>query len=441
MRTYACVAAFPLLPLTGAVMLTPVMVHAQTAGTASVQGMVKDPTGAAIPNATVVFISTDTGTRREVKTASSGDYSIANVPVGAYTLSVTASGFSGFKQNGTLEVGNNATIDASLTIGSETQVIEVQAGAVALETETVNYKQVVDQQRINELPLNGRQATQLVLVTGGAVTAPSGDMVGSKNYASSTVIAVAGGQGNYNNYVLDGGYHTDNFTNVNLPFPFPDALREFSVESNSLPARNGLHPGALVNAVTVAGTNNWHGSLFEFIRNNVINATNFFSVNPTTGAPIRDSLKRNQFGGTFGGHLVKDKLFFFGGYQGTRNKQVGNATNYCLPTPAELAGDFSQMGGGCAKNAPDNSNLVNPFNGTKINTSPGTPGYRQVATSTYSPQSLAFVKYLPLAQADRFGLVSVALPANNQEDQYIGRVDWNISQRHTIYGRYYSTLR
>ncbi|WP_244501946.1 TonB-dependent receptor [Terriglobus roseus] len=440
MRTCACVAAFPILPLAAAaVLLMPASSYAQTAGTASVQGTVKDPSGAGIPNATVVFLSTETGTRREVKTASSGDYSLANVPVGAYTLSVTAPGFSGFKQSGSLEVGNNATIDAPLTIGSETQFVEVQTGAVALETETVNYKQVVDQQRINELPLNGRQATQLVLVTGGAVTSPGNDMVGSKNYASSTVIAVAGGQGNYNNYVLDGGYHTDNFTNVNLPFPFPDALREFSVESNSLPARNGLHPGALVNAVTVSGSNKWHGSVFEFIRNNVINATNFFSVNPTTGAPIRDSLKRNQFGGTFGGHIVKDKLFFFGGYQGTRNKQVGNATNYCLPTPAELAGDFSQMGGGCAKNAADGSNLVNPSNGTAISTTPGSANYRKVNPATYSPQSLAFVKYLPLAQADQFGLVSVALPANNQEDQYVGRVDWNISQRHMIYGRYYLT--
>ena len=99
---------------------------------------------------------------------------------------------------------------------------------------------------------------------------------------------------NYNNYVLDGGYHVDEFTNTNLPFPFPDALREFSVESNSLPARNGLHPGALVNAVTVSGTNQWHGTVFDFIRNNIINATNFFST-------ATDTLKRNQFGGTFGG--------------------------------------------------------------------------------------------------------------------------------------------
>lgn len=450
---YVCVAAVPAGLLTSAALLAPGTLRAQAAGTASVQGTVKDNTGAAIPNAQVVFTNTETGIKRETRSTGSGDYSIPNVPVGNYSLAVTAQGFSSFKQTGVLEVGNAATVDAALNVGSESQVVEVQAGVAALETETVNYKQVVDQTRINELPLNGRQATQLVLVTGGAVNAPGNDMIGSKNYASSVTIAVAGGQGNYNNYVLDGGYHTDNFTNVNLPYPFPDALREFSVESNSLPARNGIHPGSLVNAVTVSGTNLWHGSVFEFIRNNVINATNFFSVNQQTGAAVRDTLKRNQFGGTFGGHIVKDKLFFFGGYQGTREHSVGNATSYCLPTPAELAGDFSQQGGSCGPAAIGTTTtngvtsinpLVNPAVATtdpryRINTTPGTANYRRTDPSTYSAQSLAFIKYLPLAQADQYGSVSVALPANNQEDQYIGRVDWNISQRHTLFTRYYIT--
>ena len=190
-------------------------------------------------------------------------------------------------------------------------------------------------------------------------------MVGSKNYPSSTVIAVAGSQGNYNNYVLDGGYHTDNFTNVNLPYPFPDALHEFSVESNSLPARNGVHPGSLVNVITNSGTNQWHGTVFDFVRNNVINATNFFST-------AKDTVKRNQFGGTVGGKIITDKLFFFGGYQGTREHKASSSTGYCLPTDAMLAGDFSQMPttGNCARTAvafkdPDhrrrNSQPQNPY--------------------------------------------------------------------------------
>lgn len=397
---------------------------AQTAGTASIQGTVSDQTGAAIPNAKVTLTKTDTGTSRTTVTDGNGLYSLPNVPVGPYSLTVEVQGFSGFTQKGTLEVGNNIQINPQLTVGSASEHVEVQASGATLETETSTFKQVIDQARITEMPLNGRQATQLVLVSGGAVTAPSNDMVGSKNYPSSTVIAVAGSQGNYNNYVLDGGYHTDNFTNVNLPYPFPDALHEFSVESNSLPARNGIHPGSLVNVVTNSGSNQWHGTVFDFVRNNVINATNFFST-------AKDTVKRNQFGGTLGGKIISDKLFFFGGYQGTREHKTGNSTGYCLPTAAMLAGDFSQMptSGNCARTT---ATFKDPLTGAAASS-------RKLNPSTYSPAALALVKYLPLSQADATGRVNIALPANNTEDQYIGRIDYTWSQRHSLFGRYFLT--
>lgn len=396
----------------------------QTAGTASVQGTVTDPTGAAIANATVTLKQTATGVSRVSTTDTQGVYAMPNVPVGAYTLSVTAQGFQTFNQTGVLEVGNNITIDPHLQVGSASEHIDVEASGVALETETSTFKQVIDQTRITEMPLNGRQATQLVLVSGGAVTAPGNDMVGSKNYPSSTVIAVAGSQGNYNNYVLDGGYHTDNFTNVNLPYPFPDALHEFSVESNSLPARNGIHPGSLVNVVTNSGSNQWHGTVFDFVRNNVINATNFFSTS-------KDTVKRNQFGGTFGGRIITDKLFFFGGYQGTREHKTGNSTSYCLPTPAMLAGDFSQMptSGNCASTG---AAFKNPLTGAP------NPS-RQIPVSDFSPAALNLVKMLPLSQANSVGQVNVALPGNNTEDQYVGRIDYTWNDRHSLFGRYFLT--
>jgi hypothetical protein len=399
---------------------------AQSAGTASIQGTVTDQTGASIPNAKVTLTKTDTGTSRSTVSDGNGLYSLPNVPVGPYSLAIEAQGFSGYTQTGNLEVGNNVQINPQLTVGSASEHIEVQSSGVALETETSTFKQVIDQARITEMPLNGRQATQLVLVSGGAVTAPGNDMVGSKNYASSTVIAVAGSQGNYNNYVLDGGYHTDNFTNVNLPYPFPDALHEFSVESSSLPARNGLHPGSLVNAVTNSGTNQWHGTVFDFVRNNVINATNFFS-------PTKDTVKRNQFGGTLGGKILTDKLFFFGGYQGTREHKTSAATNYCVPTPAMLSGDFSGMpaSGNCAQTATP-ATFKDPITGVP------NPS-KKIPTSEFSPAALNLVKMLPLSQANSVGFVSVALPGNNTEDQYIGRVDYTWSQRHSLFGRYYLT--
>jgi hypothetical protein len=399
---------------------------AQAAGTASIQGTVTDQTGAAVPGASVTFKGTATGVTRLVTTDGAGVYAMPNVAVGPYSLTVTASGFQTFTQTGVLEVGSAISIDPHLQVGSASEHIEVQASGVALETETSTFKQVIDQARITELPLNGRQATQLVLVSGGAVTAPGNDMVGSKNYASSTVIAVFGSQGNYNNYVLDGGYHTDNFTNVNLPFPFPDALHEFSVESNSLPASNGVHPGTLVNVVTNSGSNQWHGTVFDFVRNNVINATNFFSTS-------KDTVKRNQFGGTFGGRIVTDKLFFFGGYQGTREHKTSSATSYCVPTAAMLNGDFSGMptSGACAQTA-TSATFKDPITGV------ATPS-KKIPTSEFSPAALNLVKMLPLSQANSIGQVNVALPGNNTEDQYIGRIDYTWSQRHSLFGRYYLT--
>ena len=402
---------------------------AQAAGTASVQGTVTDATGATVPNAQVTIKQTATGVTRSANTDSQGLYSFPNIAVGPYSLTVAASGFQTFTQTGVLEVGNNISIDPHLQVGAATEQISVEASGVALETETSTFKQVIDQARITEMPLNGRQATQLVLISGGAVSTSgiNKDMVGSKNYASSTVIAVAGSQGNYNNYVLDGGYHTDNFTNVNLPYPFPDALHEFSVESNSLPARNGVHPGSLVNVVTNSGTNQWHGTLFDFVRNNVINATNFFSTS-------KDTVKRNQFGGTLGGKVITDKLFFFGGYQGTREHKASSSNGYCLPTPAMLNGDFSQMpdnksGLPCSRTA---TAFKDPFTGAP------NPS-RKINPSTFSPAAKALLSYLPFSQADANGRVNIALPGNNSEDQYIGRIDFTWSQRHSLFGRYFIT--
>ena len=404
-----------------------VTASAQTAGTASVQGAVVDPTGAAVANAKIVLTNSETGTARSTNTDGAGLFSLPNVAVGPYALGVDAPGFQGYTQRGVLEVGNSIQVNATLTVGSSSEHVEVQASGAALETETSSFKQVIDQQRITELPLNGRQATQLILVSGGAVNAPGNDINGSKTYANTPVIAVAGSQGIYNNYVLDGGSHTDTFTNTNLPYPFPDALREFSVESNSLPARNGLHPGSLVNVVTNSGTNQWHGTVFDYIRNNIINANNFFS-------PTVDTLKRNQFGGTLGGKILTDKLFFFGGYQGTRNHQTSSAIGYCVPTAAELSGDFSQMGTKATSNcAPNATNIIDPITGVNISTT------RKIAPSSISPQAIKLASMLPLSQADQYGRINISLPANYTEDQYVGRVDYTVSQKHTLFGRYFLT--
>src|SRR5437667_890367 len=155
-------------------------------------------------------------------------------------------------------------------------------------------------------------------------------------------IAVAGGLPSGVNYALDGAQHNNPYDNLSLPLPFPDALQEFRVETSALSASQGQHSGAQVNSVTKSGTNAFHGDLFEFVRNDLLNATNYFAaVDPSTGKKRHSTLKRNQFGGTIGGPIMKNKLFFFGGYQGTTLRQdAKNLRNY-VPTAAMLAGDFT----------------------------------------------------------------------------------------------------
>jgi hypothetical protein len=280
--------------------------NAQTAGTGSIQGTVADQTGAVLPNATITLTDTTTEVQHKTTSGSDGLYSFPNIPIGVYTLDVSAPGFERYSQGGVvLEVGSSIAINVNMTVGATDQRVVVHANGIALQTEDPSFKQTIDQKTLTELPLNGRQVTSLITLSGGSANANEGsDLQGSKTFYSSVVVSVGGGMGNATDYRLDGGDHNDYMTNVNLPFPFPDAVSQFSVETSALGAQSGLHPGGLVNVVTRSGSNEWHGSAFEFIRNNFIDATNFFSTK-------KDTLHQNQYGGAFGGRIIPDKLFFF----------------------------------------------------------------------------------------------------------------------------------
>src|SRR5664279_5275208 len=255
-----------------------------------------------------------------------------------------------------------------------------------------------------------------------------GDLTGSKNIqgpsGGSVQVSVAGGAANGVNFLLDGGDNNDAFSNVNLPIPFPDAVQEFSVQTNGLPAQYGLHPGGLVNIVTKSGANSFHGDAFEFLRNGDLNGR-------TEGTLVRDTLKRNQFGGTAGGRIIKDKLFFFGGYQGTRQRSDPATQTAYTPTTATLSGDFSvvdgsKTSGGCLsaqRNLKDASGVLYPGNKIPIN--------------TFDPAGLKLAStYIPLS-ADPCGKTYYGYLANNPDDQMIGRVDYNVSNKQAFYGRYF----
>jgi hypothetical protein len=405
----------------------------QTAGTANIQGVVADSSGAMVQNASVTATNTATQVKHTAKTDSSGLYSFPNIAIGNYNVDVAATGFKHYRQsNIELEVGSSIAVNVTLSVGAADTTVEVESAGLALQTEDSSLKQTIDQNTLTEMPLNGRQMTSLITLTGGAVNAnENNDESGSKTFYSSAVISIGGGQGNATDYRLDGGDNNDYMTNVNMPFPFPDAVAEFSVETAALGAQSGLHPGGLVNVVTRSGTNQFHGSAFEFIRNNFIDATNFFST-------TKDTLHQNQFGGTFGGKIIRDKLFGFVGYQRWVNAQTQSDTTSYVPTALNLTGDFSASDSNYCLSWPcttvPSGQLLDPLTGIQLinNKYSDTPG----VTWNPSPAALKLAKYLP-ATTDPGGKVTYAIPSQVRENQFVTRVDATLSPNNSLYGRYF----
>jgi hypothetical protein len=240
--------------------------------------------------------------------------------------------------------------------------------------------------------------------------------VTNKNYPTIVAFSIAGGQANATQFFLDGGSHMDTLTNVGLPLPFPDALREFKVETSSLPAEYGNHAGGAVSAVTKSGGNDIHGDAFEFTRYYKFNARNFFALE-------RDSLKRNQFGGVIGGPILKNKLFFFGGYQGTRENTAPSTAISYTATAATLLGDFTQIASP-ACNSGKQITLKAPF----VN--------NQVPVSSLNPVALKSLSLMPTS-TDPCGKVQYGIPNNSREHQAVAKVDWQQSSKNSVFTRYF----
>src|SRR5687768_13330184 len=289
--------------------------------TAQLGGTVTDESGAVLPGVTVTMTQTDTGFTRTVVSADTGTYVLANLPLGPYRLEVSLQGFRTYVQTGiVLQVGATPTINAVLGVGNLEETVSVEAAAPLVDVQSAGISEVVENERIVELPLQGRRVTDLIVLAGAAVN--TGDVSGQRNRQDSVAISVAGGLRTGVAYVLDGAMHNDPYDNTNMPFPFPDALQEFSVATGGLSAQAGMHSGASVNAVTRSGTNGIHGNLFEFLRDKHFNEVDYFAPRGPDGKKASDGLVRNQFGGTLGGPVVRDKLFFFGAYQGTITRQT-----------------------------------------------------------------------------------------------------------------------
>ena len=409
--------------------------RAQQVAVAEIDGYVTDPSGQAIVGAQVKVTDLDRGTVRTNATDATGRYTFPNLSIGNYQLEVSSPGFKGFVQKGIqLEVASNPQINVHMEIGAVTESVQVNANAAQVETKENSIAQVVDEQRLIDLPLNGRNPASLLQITGFSTSSMNingNDLTGSKNIQGSNgsgTYSVAGSAANGVNFLLDGGDNNDAFSNVNLPIPFPDAVQEFNLQANGLPAQYGLHPGGVVNIVTKSGANSFHGDLFDFLRNGDLNGRPKGTI---ISQPARDSLKRNQFGGTGGGRIIKDKLFFFGGYQGTRQRSDPSTSTAYDPTAATLKGDFSVVDaakstGGCLSAA---KQLKDP-NGNPY------PG-NQIPVSTFDPAGFKFAStYFPVS-GDPCGTYRYGVPTNNPDDQWIGRIDYNMSSKNVFFGRYY----
>ncbi len=439
-----------------ALYLPSIQADAQIAGAGNIQGTVSDASGAVVSNATVTATEISTQVKHTSKTDRSGVYVFPGLPIGTYDLGVSASGFETYLQTGiVLEVGSSIAVNVSLKIGRADVKVEVHAEGLALQTEDASFKQTVDEQDIQEMPLNSasRQITGLLTVSGGSVAAPGNDFTGSKYSYQTISISVAGGNGNTTLWRLDGGDNQDYMANGNLPFPFPDAVSQFSVESTVLGAQDGEHTGGMVNVVTRSGTNQYHGSAFEFIRNNFLDAVNFYStctpVAPATTCTAKDTLHQNQFGGTFGGPVKRDKLFAFAAYQRLKNDQSQASTEAQVPTVANLAGDFSITDGvpGPVGTLPANEPKDNPCasNGLALQlydplTGTALTGNKYPSSPAYNAQALALDKYLPVPVSSfdtlGCGFVSYAIPSQVSDNQFVTRVDYTINQKNNLYGRY-----
>lgn len=413
------------------------LLFGQAVNFGSIQGRVIDSTGAVVANANIVITQTDTGFTRTAASSENGQYVFNAIPLGPYQLKASAVGFQDFVQRVTLTVGSTPTIDIKFAIGTASENVEVTGEAATVDTTSNSVSTLIDNARILDMPLDGRNAPQLIMLAGGAAnpTLPSNDLNSTKNYGNgnaagpSQTISVAGGQENSNNYLMDGGDNNDAFSNINAPFPFPDAIQEFSVQANGLNAQYGVHAGATVNAVTKSGTNQWHGSAFDFLRNPIFNASPVIFSTPAPGTRF-DTLQRNQFGGTLGAPIVKDKLFFFTGYQGTRQSSSALPVSVIVPTPAALTGDFTTMMSAACQSS-GKAKTLKSYNGVPITGNKVNPKY-------FNAQSLGILQYVPVAD-NPCGKISYTYPNVWNEDQGIARVDWNISNKQNLFTRYFIT--
>jgi hypothetical protein len=382
--------------------------------TASVAGSVVDASGAAVPGASVAVRNLDTGAERTVQSNGLGYYVVTALAAGPYSVTVSKTGF----QTQTvpqliLEVDQNATINVSLNVGAVAETVNVTAEAAAVDTRTATLNTVINQRQITELPLNGRNVLQLMQLTPGTLQGTGTfSQSATRPEVGSQLISASGGRGNSTTFVLDGGLHEDPYTEVANVAPNPDAIQEFSFQTNNYSAKFSGRGGGVVNMVTRSGTNELHGSLFEYVRNSAMNARNFF-------AAADDGLKRNQYGLATGGPVIRNRTFFFFSWQGAQLRQRPPLSTAIVPTQAQRQGDFSNSA----------AKLIDPATQQPL------PG-NIIPPSRLDPVAQKVLQTIPLPNQPG-GLLYYVQASSQTDNQYLGRIDHQFSEKHRLFGRYF----
>jgi hypothetical protein len=451
---YKATCAAPALFLTAFFQITIPIIAAAQAGQAELTGNVRDGSGAGVAKATVAVTQTETGDKNTTTTGAEGVYIVTNLRPGLYTITVEMQGFRRFVREGVrLSTGERIRLDVALTVGGVNEEIKVTEDASLLRTESGSLGQVIPNRRIVDLPLNGRNFFSLIALAPGVAQPPP-------TTAGPSLPRINGGRPRVNEYLYDGISALQPEPGQVAFNPVIDAIQEFKVEINSPPAEFGRFNGGVVNLTTKSGTNDFHGTVFEFLRNEALNARNLFA--PATAAdPNKPVFRRNQYGGAVGGPVFKDRTFFFGDYQGTR-QLIGRVVTSNVPTLAQRGGNFaSTLGaplflqttttGGVTTVAATTTNTGTPINVT--DTTGATIQARVGQIFRIGDRRAYAGNIIPTADFDavagrllsRYPLPTSAGAANNfrrvanegtDQDQFDIRLDHRFSDRNQIFGRF-----
>jgi hypothetical protein len=398
------------------VSLSAACLWAQTTG--SIYGTVSDPQHGVLPGVDVTATNTLTNENRTATTNEIGNYNFPNLALGVYRVRAELPGFkTSIREGIEISLNRNARVDFRLEIGELSQTVTVESDAALVESSTNEMGALVDQRRVEQLPLNGRNTLSLVSLI------PGGQQLQSTSEQGFNINKVAfnGTRPELSNWLLDGGDNTSSLRNYGNPVPNPDAIQEFRVVSNNYGAEYGRSVGAVVNVVTKSGTNNLHGSAFEFLRNDSLNSDDLF-----LGAPAK--LSQHQFGGAMGGPIVRDKTFFFASYQGFRRSRETFKNSALVPTELERRGDFSQSAFGGKAVVVIDPLTQKPFPGNVI------PANR---ISPVATKFLDMVVPLPNNPERGPNGYSVTFPLSDPSNELLAKIDHVFNENHKLSGSYY----